>query len=137
MKSQIGFLTPIIAGIVIGITTMIVTILGKLTTQLTEAEFGAEAVVGTTAGFQGLLTLFEIKNIIPSYYLQLIVGLYLVEVTIVLTILTNGIENGADDLAKENSLGKNLYRSSLLYIIVAFFTTLIFTLLAANIKLGT
>src|SRR3989344_4924250 len=99
MKSQIGFLTPIIAGIVIGITTMIVTILGKLTTQLTEAEFGAEAGVGTTAGFQGLLTLFEIKNIIPSYYLQLIVGLYLVEVTIVLTILTNGIENGADDIA--------------------------------------
>ncbi len=138
MKSQISFLTPIIAGIVVGIATMIVTILGKLTTQLstTTLQQGSDVGVGSTAGFSGLVQLFEIKNIIPSYYLQLIVGLYLVEITFVLTILSNGIENGTDDLAKENSLGKNLYRSSLLYLLVAFFVTLIFTLLATNISLG-
>src|SRR3989344_8548465 len=118
MKSQISFLTPIIAGIVIGIATMIVTILGKLTAQLAETSItqGEEGVAGGAAtGFTGLIDLFKIQNIIPSYYLQLIVGLYLVEIVIVLTILANGIENGADNLAKEHSLGKNLYRSSLIY----------------------
>ena len=114
---------------------MIVTILGKLTAQLAGVE-SPTATEGFNAPTAGLLQLFEIKNIIPSYYLQLIVGLYLVEVVIVLTILANGIENGADDLAKQNSLGKNLYRSSLIYFIVAFFVTMIFTLLATNINLG-
>jgi len=137
MKSQISFLTPIIAGIVVGISTMIVTILGKLTTQLAETTITqGEGTTGPSAGFTGLVELFSIQNIIPSYYLQVIVGLYLVEIVIVLTILSNGIENGADNLAKENSLGKNLYRSSILYIIVAFFITLIFTLLATNISIG-
>jgi len=135
IKSQISLLTPIIAGIVVGISTMIVTILGKLTAQLAGVE-SPTATEGFNAPTAGLLQLFEIKNIIPSYYLQLIVGLYLVEVVIVLTILANGIENGADDLAKQNSLGKNLYRSSLIYFIVAFFVTMIFTLLATNINLG-
>ncbi len=136
MKSQISFLTPIIAGIVVGISTMIVTILGKLTSQLSQAGI-EQATPETSKQLPALLQLFEIKNIIPSYYLQLIVGLYLVEIVIVLTILVNGIENGADNLAKENSLGKNLYRSSFLYILVSFFVTLIFTLLASNINLGT
>ena len=139
MKSQISFLTPIIAGIVVGIATMIVTILGKLTSQLAETTLpGAEeaSVGGSGAGFTGLIQLFQIQNIIPSYYLQIIVGLYLVEIVIVLSILANGIENGADDLAKENSLGKNLYRSSILYIIVTVFVTLIFTMLATSISLG-
>ncbi len=136
MKSQISFLTPIIAGIVIGIATMIVGILGRLTTQLSETQIVEGDSAGVGGGFQGLVQLFEIQNIIPSYYLQLIVGLYLVEIVIVLTILSNGIENGADDLAKENSIGKNLYRSSILYIIVAVFVTIIFTLLASTISLG-
>ena len=135
MKSQISFLTPVIAGIVIGIATMIVTILGKLSAQLTETSQGT--VEGT--GFSGvgaLAGLFEIKNIIPSYYLQLIVGLYLVEIVIILTILSNGIENGADSLNEQYYLGKNLYKSSILYTLVTFFITIMFTLLAINIQLG-
>ncbi|AJF62396.1 MAG: hypothetical protein QT11_C0001G0247 [archaeon GW2011_AR20] len=134
MKSQISFLTPVIAGIVIGIATMIVTILGKLSTQLTQTS---QAQAGET-GFGGIgavAGLFEIKNIIPGYYLQLIVGMYLVEIVLVLTILANGIENGADSLNEKYELGKNLYKSIILYTIVASFITIIFTLLAINISL--
>jgi Flp pilus assembly protein TadB len=135
MKSQISFLTPVIAGIVVGISTMIVTILGKLSAQLTETS---QANVGET-GFAGLGTvagLFEIKNIIPSYYLQLIIGLYVIEIGFILTVLSNGIENGADSLNEQYYLGKNLYKSSILYFIVAFFITIIFSLLAIKIQLG-
>ncbi|MEK6862945.1 MAG: hypothetical protein AABW57_02160 [Nanoarchaeota archaeon] len=135
MKSQISFLTPVIAGIVVGISTMIVTILGKLSAQLTETS---QTNVGET-GFGGLgavAGLFEIKNIIPSYYLQLIVGLYVVEIGIILTILSNGIENGADKLNEQYYLGKNLYKSSILYTIVAFFITVVFTLLAIKIQVS-
>jgi len=134
MKSQISFLTPVIAGIVVGISSMIVTILGKLSTQLTETSQGNLGETGF-GGLGALTGLFEIKNIIPSYYLQLIIGLYVVEIGIILTILSNGIENGADSLNEQYYLGKNLYKSGIIYFIVAFFITLIFTMLAVNIQL--
>ena len=135
MKSQINFLTPVIAGIVVGISAMIVTILSRLSAQLTETTSATE-IGGIPGGFTGLIGLFDIKNIIPSYYLQLIIGLYVVEITIILTILVNGIENGADILNEKYSLGKNLYKSSIIYMLIAFFVTVIFTVLANAIQLG-
>ncbi|MBI2142331.1 hypothetical protein HYU15_02470, partial [Candidatus Woesearchaeota archaeon] len=56
MKQQTHILAPAIAGIVVGITSMIVTILGRLSQNLTAitASGGAE----TSSSYQGLLTLF-------------------------------------------------------------------------------
>ena len=49
---------------------------------------------------------------------------------IVLTILANGIENGVDKLNEEYTLGKNLYRGTMLYLLVAGITIFAFNLLA-------
>jgi len=133
MKSQIGFLTPIIAGIVVGISTMIVVILGRLSTLMTQsASQGSEFTFG---GLGGLTGLFEIGNIIPGYYLQLIIGVYVVEIVVILSILANSIEHGIDKISSQNYAGKNLYRSGILYFIIALIVTLIFTVMAANITL--
>jgi len=138
MKSQIGFLTPVISGIVVGISTMIVIILGRLTQQLTETT--SQQVQGNSPGFgggiSGLAGLFQIPNIIPSYYLQLIVGLYVVEITIVLTMLSNGIENGSDKLNEEFDLGRNLFKASIIYLMVALIVTVLFSLLSLKISLS-
>ncbi|MBS3131354.1 hypothetical protein J4212_02890 [Candidatus Woesearchaeota archaeon] len=90
MKSQIKFLTPAIAGIVIGITSMITTVLGKLGQQIGQvtSQGGAE---GANVG---LVSLFG--EGIPTYYFQIVVGVYVVQITYILTILANGIENGSD-----------------------------------------
>lgn len=135
MKGQIGFLTPIIAGIVVGISSMIVSILGKLTGVL-GAQTSDDSLTGAAGGYSGLIDLFKIEYIVPSYYLQIVVGLYLVQIVIILTILANGIENGADKLKEKNSIGKNLFKGGLLYFIVAFITTIIFAFLAVSIDLG-
>jgi len=131
MKSQINFLTPIIAGIVIGISTMIVTILTRLSESITleateSAELGGLPV-------ETLGQLFEIPNIIPSYFLQLIVGLYVIEIIFLLTKLSNSIEYGSDEINEKYSLGKNLYIGGLLYFFVALFVTIIFTFLSMAI----
>ncbi|MBI2627439.1 hypothetical protein HYW72_00755 [Candidatus Nomurabacteria bacterium] len=88
MRSQIKFLTPAIAGVVIGITSMITAILGKLSGQLqqvTSSVGGAEAAAPT-----GILGLFG--DGIPTYYFQLIVGIYVVQITFILTVIANGVE---------------------------------------------
>ena len=129
MKSQIGFLTPIIAGIVVGLASMIVTVIGKLSGLF--SSFAVEESAQFNVG--AIVEIFKIQEVIPSFYFQLIVGVYVVQVVILLTILYNGVENGPDKLNEQHLIGKNLYRSVPLYIVIAFIVTLLFNILAAGI----
>ena len=80
-----------------------------------------------------IANIFPIDKIIPPFYLQMIVGIYVVQMIIVLTVLANGIENGVDKLNEEYTLGKNLYRGTLLYILIAGVTIFAFNLLALSV----
>ena len=128
MKSQISFLTPIIAGIVVGLASMIVTVISKLSEQF--SSFTAE---GTQFDVAAIVDIFKIQEVIPSFYFQLIVGVYVVQVVILLTVLYNGVENGPDKLNEQHLIGKNLYRSVPLYILIGAIVTILFNLLAAGI----
>ncbi len=127
MNSQIKFLTPAIAGIVIGITSMVTTILGKLGSQLQVVTEGASAA-GQQVGLVGLF-----GDGIPTFYFQIIVGIYVVQITYILTILVNGIENGSDKLNERYLLGKNLIKSTILYCMISLIVMLIFNYVAAGI----
>jgi len=128
MRSQVSFLTPLIAGIVVGIGSMITTIIGSLATSLGGAtEGGGESLL---SGASGLANIFPLEKLISPFFLQMIVGIYVVEMIIVLSILANGIENGVDKLNEEYSIGKNLYRGTMLYIMIAGITIFAFNLLA-------
>jgi hypothetical protein len=122
MKSQIQFLTPTIAAVVVGISSMITFILGKL--NIAEAAGGE-----ITGGLSGFSELFGGAGI-AAYYFQIIVGIYVVQLIFILTVLGNRLENGADDLAEKYMLGKNLTRSTLIYCIIVFISLTLFNLLA-------
>jgi len=128
MKAQTKFLTPAIAGIVIGITSMISTILTKLSAQLGAFTATQDAGAG---GFSDLLTIFGIG--IPTFHFQIIVGIYVVQIGYILTVLSNGIENGADKLGERYSLGKNLINSTALYCFIAALVMLLFNFFAGTI----
>ena len=131
MKSQIVFLTPAIAGIVIGITSMISTILTKLSAQL-----HCFAAQGQNVGnFGDLVTIFGLG--VPTYYFQLVVGIYVVQIIYLLTSLTSGIENGADPLGERHALGKYLTKSTLSYCIIAALVMLLFNFFATTIMTTT
>ena len=125
MNSQIKFLTPAIAGIVIGITSMVTAILGKLGAQLKNISSG------TDTSQAGLIDLFG--ESIPTYYFQIIVGLYVIQITYILTILVNGIENGADKLNERYQLGNNLINSTILYCIISLIVIVAFNVIASEI----
>lgn len=128
MRSQISFMAPVISGIVIGITSMITTILGKLGTQMRSlAQSGG-------GGAGGLLSLFG--DSVPTYYFQFMVGLYVVQIVYILTIMTNGVENGADELNERFMLGTNMVRSTFTYIMIAGIITILFNILAVTILRG-
>ena len=124
MNAQIKFLAPAISGIVIGITSMVTEILGKLSVQLQTVTAG----VGQQAG---LVSIFG--DGIPTFYFTMIIGLYVVQITYILTILINGIENGSDKLKERYELGTNLIRSTLLFCFISLTVMIIFNVIASQI----
>lgn len=133
MNAQINFITPFIGGIVVGVGTMMVVIISLLATQMAElgGGEGGTAFAGMNAG--ELMNMFPLEKMIPPFYFQLVVGLYIVEVVIVLSILGNGIENGIDKLEGENSVAKNLMKSPIMYVVIAGITIVVFNSLAQKI----
>jgi hypothetical protein len=127
MKSQIKFLAPAISGIVVGITSMITTIIGNLGPLLKKATEGGEGA----GGMANMSDMFG--DGIPTFYFQIVVGIYVVEMIYIMTIITNGIENGSDKLNERYSLGNNMIRSMILYSIVSLSVMVLFNLVAGAI----
>lgn len=126
ISSQINFMTPAIAGIVIGITSMITTILGKLGGQMSKLTAEGASTGGVNLG--SVASMFG--DGIPTYYFQLVVGIYVVQIIYILTVMSNGISNGEDRLAEQDALGKNVKRSTLLFCGIALTVMIIFNLIA-------
>jgi hypothetical protein len=126
IKSQITFMTPAIAGIVIGITSMITYILSTLAANIQK--------LGTTGMGERIAQISSLfGDGLPTYYFQLVVGVYIFEIIYILTVLANGIENGEDKLQEKYNLGQNLIRSTVLYVMLAFIVMVIFNLIASKI----
>lgn len=125
MKAQIAFLTPAISGIVIGITSMITAIINRLSARL-----GSISTEGG-GGAGGIANLFT--DAIPTFYFQLIVGFYVVQIIFILTVLSNGIESGSDKLNERYLLGQSMIKSTMLYCIISFIIIMIFNMIAGTI----
>jgi hypothetical protein len=133
MKSQIKFLTPAIAAIVVGITSMITQIIGNLSLRL--ADIAAEATEGANVGAgASLLSMFGTG--IPTYFFQIMVGLYVVQITYIMTILINGIENGSDKLSEKYLIGKNMLNTTITYALITLVVAIIFNVVAGSILTG-
>ena len=117
-------MAPVISGIVVGIGSMMVSVISKLENLTQGASTGASTLN------LGVLDIFNKLDTIPSYFFQIIVGIYVVQIVYILTVLSNGIEHGADKLNEQSSLGRNLIRSVILYSLVALIVVLLFNQLA-------
>ena len=109
------FLAPLLSGIVVGLAAMITSILSRL--NLSDlSQSGAAAGVGN---FATLLTIFDLTKMIPPYYLQISIGVYLIQIIFILTRTLVVIDSGEDKLERINKTGKNLRAGILLYSITA------------------
>ena len=118
MKSNMTFLAPLLSGIVVGLAAMITSILLRLNVS----ELGADgAGIG---GFQNILSIFELTKMIPPYYLQIAVGIYLIQIIFILTKTLVTIDSGEDKLERTNKIGKNLKIGITLYFVVGLLATL-------------
>lgn len=131
MKSNMTFLAPLLSGVVVGLAAMITAILGKLNLSQLSAE-GA----GGLGNLSSILEIFKMESMIPPYFLQIIVGIYLIEIVFILTDTLVAVDSGEDRLEKTNKTGKNLQAGVALYFIVAFFATIALFVLSSVVLTG-
>ena len=131
MKSNMTFLAPLLSGIVVGLAAMITSILSRLNVNTLGESGGA-----TVGNFQTVLTIFDLTKMIPPYFLQIAIGIYLIEITFILTRALVVIDSGEDKLETTNQTGKNLMRGMMLYTITALVSTLSLFLLSAIVLGG-
>ena len=118
MKSNMTFLAPLLSGIVVGLAAMIASILGKLNLS----DLASEGAIGV-GSLSTVLEIFNMSSMLPAYYLQIIVGIYLIQVIFILTGTLVSINSGEDKLEKMYTTGRNFKRGMILYFITALIAT--------------
>jgi len=132
MKSQINFMAPVISGIVVGISSMIVGVISKLSDRLSGLQDNSALSAGGGMDLSTFSELFNKADAIPGYWFQVVVGIYVVQIIYILTVLANSIEFGVDKLSEQNSVGKNLIKGTMIYLVVTLISVLIFGRIAAT-----
>ena len=133
MRSNMTFLAPLLAGIVVGLSTMITTILNKL--KILSSESGGGAELGGIGSIGNITTMFEVETMIPPYFIQASIGLYIVEIIFILTTALVTVDSGKDKLQEKYQLAKNLQRGMFLYLATAIVAILALSILA-NVALA-
>jgi hypothetical protein len=129
MKSNMTFLAPLLSGIIVGLAGMITTILGSLGAMFEGGALGEG--LGGAGGLGNILSIFDITQMIPTYWLQIVVGIYLIEIVFILTGTLVTIKSGRDKLQTTAETAVNLKRAMLLYFIVSLGAIIGLTLVGA------
>jgi len=127
MRSNMTFLAPLLAGIVVGLGSMITMILNKLQVMF---DIGGDAELTGIGNLGDILNIFDLTAMIPPYFLQLAVGIYLIQIVFILTSTLVTVDAGSDKLRNVYETGKNLRISMILYLLTAFFAIIALAILA-------
>lgn len=133
MKSNMTFLAPLLAGIVVGLSAMITSILSKL--QTLQASLGSSGELSGLGSLGNIMQMFNIARMVPPYFVQASIGLYVIEIVFILTTALVTVEAGRDILKEKYELSLNLRRSLALYLVTALISIVALTLLA-TVALG-
>ncbi len=130
MRSNMVFLAPLLAGIVVGLGSMITLILSKLTSIISDPSFSTGGGIGGLGGVTNILDFFKLEGMMPPYFLQVVIGIYIAQIIIILTKALVTVDSGSDELKETNEISKNMIRGGVLYLIVALASIIILGLIA-------
>lgn len=102
LRSTVTIFAPLIAGVTLAITLLISHILKSI-----PLASSSEALEGIPLGVPGMSQTFMMENIRPEYFV-LVIGIYLIELVVLLTWFTNGLSEGDEKVTFMYSLGRTM-----------------------------
>jgi hypothetical protein len=123
MKFQAYFLTPLITGLIVSMADVMIQVLLKLGGFLDKLGGGTE---GALPGMSMTSLFANMDTVISPSLFQLIVGIYVMEVIIILGIFITKIGHGENKTIQWNSVGKMLMIGMFIYFLVAMLSSTMF-----------
>ncbi|MGB9707948.1 MAG: hypothetical protein ACPLXC_01305 [Candidatus Pacearchaeota archaeon] len=131
MKSNMTFLAPLLSAIVIGLASMITMILNRLELMIITGELSTEQTLAGFGSVGAVTEMLRVVKMIPPYWLQIIIGIYIIEIIFILTQTLVSIESGEDRLSEKAEISKMLTTGITLYTVAAFIAIVALGALAA------
>ena len=134
LRMQATIITPIITGSVSSLGIFLVHILRLLGEKLDEITkmidisggIGSN-LMGNGAGESFLsMIMGDFTKLVPYTVLQVIIGIYLVEILIIMGYLLNGIENGFDEASRDHIIANNLLYGITIYFLISIISIIAF-----------
>ena len=119
MKFQAYFLTPMITGMIVAMADIIIQILVRM------GEFMSEQNLGDSVGIDASLLVIGAPSVTPAMF-QLIIGIYIIEMVMILAMFLTKISQGDNKVAQGMNIGKILLVAVIFYFLIAMLTDSIF-----------
>lgn len=107
MKIMMNLLVPIASGAVVGMATIMIMVLFQIVSLLTNVT-GLAGAYPQQLGPDVLEGLVDVKNIMPAEIFLVVVGIYMLEITIMLAMFITSLEYGDDPLDKHYLITTNV-----------------------------
>ena len=130
IKMQIAFIAPFITGIVASASSLLVQMLQQLSLLLERIEqmfnINTTMIGSATSSLSDSLSMIKLEEAMPPTLIQLFVGVYLIEITILLCMLLNGINHGFDKINRDMLISRSLLKSVVMFALVNMIITILF-----------
>jgi len=135
MKFLGMFLSPLVAGITVGMAVIILSVITLLSFQVSTLG-GSAGVSEIPSSATFLLGLWQGGASVGPDMFELVLGIYIIETTVLLGMFINGLENGEDRISELNLIGKMLLLAVGIYTISLFIIYSVFGGLLRSLLLG-
>ena len=126
LRMQSRFLIPIITGVVSATGIFIINMLRYLAEMLENLEKSIGIIgKGTFSSVIGILV-GDYSKIIPLSIFQTVIGIYTVEVMVLMSYVLSGIESGFDKVARNWEISQSLKIGIFVYFILSFLSLFVF-----------
>ncbi len=117
MKFQAYMLTPMVTGLIVSMAQIIIKVLSILGARLAQLSTGSELPINISGGLLGGGG--EISKTVSPELFQLIIGVYLIEIIIILAMFMTKISQGENKVYQWYTAGKMLIIAVSVYFLVA------------------
>jgi len=116
MQVQALLLAPLSAGIVVALTAMIMRIMVSFKEYMDSIRIQLEGMGLAGAVGTGFLDrIINLNQLVPVHTFQLIVGIYLIEVVVMVAVFLSIIKFGEESVLRKYTVGKTLFLAVLIY----------------------
>ena len=116
IRVQSKFLSPFIAAFVGSLTLIIVRGMAQMLQRLEDIM---KSFTGSMSGDTKFFSDFiNFTTITPPTLFQVLVGIYMVESVVLLSMLTSGVEDGFDSTGRDYEIARNILIAIIVYVIV-------------------